>query len=149
MLHEAWNEDVLRALPLGYRLVLRWCDYLDFEDVVCIDHESLFEWNFAYRGKATRLSQVVFGNGSLPMVVVPTVLVNDTQAFALQRAAERGFESRRLIFEQANGEPITRASLCAALGRALELASGSRRLNPLTSSLDVGNMPVTTERGKR
>jgi hypothetical protein len=36
-----WDAEARRMMHTGYRLILRWCEHLEFEDVLRIDRASI------------------------------------------------------------------------------------------------------------
>lgn len=117
-----WTHRIACMLDTAHRLVLRWSTYLDFDDVVRIDHASLFAWNAAYQ-HTFGLKSRVFGSAGLPIALVPYGLVFGSQRYASERAEALGsaFDPRAPVFDTVLGEAITRASLRNAVGRALTL----------------------------
>jgi hypothetical protein len=112
-----WNAQLLRMLHPGYRLILRWCDHVEFEDVLRIDRASITEAATDPRRFAGPI-RLVFGPGTLPMVVVPFGLVNCTHRYMTERM---DVARASAIFAEVLCEPVTRASLSDAIRRALAL----------------------------
>jgi hypothetical protein len=102
-----------------HRLVLRWCSYLAFEDVLRIDRKSLFApATLAEQRKRWRR---MFGHPHLPAVWVPRSLLNDTESHANMREQRLHVcpAPEDPVFDQAFGKPITRVSLEAAISLAV------------------------------
>jgi hypothetical protein len=112
-----WNAQLLRMLHPGYRLILRWCDHLTFEDVLRIDRASIIEAATDPRRFAGPI-RLVFGSSTLPMAVVPFGLVNCTYRYV---ADSGDVASTSDIFVEVLGETVTRASLRDAIQRAIAL----------------------------
>jgi hypothetical protein len=127
-----WNAQLLRMLHPGYRLILRWCDHLEFENVLRIDRASITEAATDPKRFAGPM-RLVFGGGALPMAVVPFGLVNCTYRY-ITDAANHTPESA--IFAEISDEVVTRASLRDAIQRALALL----RLAGTISVDDAGHL---------
>lgn len=110
-----WNAYVLRMIHPGYRLILRWCDQLDFEDVLRIDQASIV----AAATDPNRFigrRRIAFGNGQLAKAIVPFTLVNATYRYVIEQRLGSG-----AVFAEICGEAVTRASVRDAIHRALVL----------------------------
>ena len=84
-----WNLYAGRMLHPGYRLIHRWCDYLDFEDVLRIDRASIV----AAATDPSRFAagwRIVFGTGQLPKTFVKFGLVNTTLRYIEECERESG-----------------------------------------------------------
>jgi hypothetical protein len=116
-----WQAELRRMLHPGYRLILRWCEHLPFEDVVLIDRASIAE----AATNANRFAgavRIAFGDAALPMKIVPFTLVNVTHQYVLNCAREGPeADSASAVFAEIFGEPVTRASLRDAIYRAMVL----------------------------
>jgi hypothetical protein len=117
-----WQAYGRRMLHPGYRLILRWCDHLDFDDVLRIDHASITAAATdpeRYMGE----QRLVFGTGRLPALIVPVGLLNTTHRYMAEceRECGRPAPPESPMFAEVFGEPVTRASLCNAIRRALIL----------------------------
>jgi hypothetical protein len=117
-----WNAYALRMMHPGYRLTLRWCDHLEFEDVLRIDHASIV----AAATDPKRFVgswRIVFGTGHLPKTKVPFGLVNATHRYITEHQDESGATAppETRVFAEVFGEAVTRASLCDAIRRAMAL----------------------------
>jgi hypothetical protein len=117
-----WAAYVRRMMDPDYRLVLRWCAHLDFEDVLRIDHGSI---HAAHSDPARELGEwrIVFGNGRLAPALLPSRFVNMTEQYIVERSRACGTVAPHdtAVFSESYGEPITRASLAASIRRALML----------------------------
>jgi hypothetical protein len=114
-----WQAELRRMLHPGYRLVLRWCEYLHFEDVVRIDRASIAEAGTHTHRSAGAVRIVL---AALPMKIVPFTLVNVTHQYVADCAREgRGVDAAFPVFAEILGEPVTRASLRDAIYRAMVL----------------------------
>lgn len=116
-----WYFRILRRMDPGHRLVLRWCMYLAFEDVLCIDRRWLVAHEL--RSGPSLRWRLMLGNDKLPKTWAPCTLVEETEWYAIERAEATWPhpEGNTPVFDQAGGEPITHASLRAALRDALLL----------------------------
>jgi hypothetical protein len=115
-----WQAYGRRMLHPGYRLILRWCDHLDFDDVLRIDHASIT----AAATDPERFiggQRLVFGNGRLPALIVPFGLVNTTHRYVAECERESSLVAspESPVFAEVFGERVTRASLCDAIRRSL------------------------------
>jgi hypothetical protein len=117
-----WDARARSLMHPGYRLILRWCHHLDFEDVLRIDRASI-------AAAATDSSRfiaswrIVFGDQQLPRIIVPFGLVNVTQRYVVERDRESAVTTppESLVFAEILGEVVTRASVCDAIRRAVIL----------------------------
>jgi hypothetical protein len=117
-----WDAEARWMMHTGYRLILRWWEYLEFEDVLRIDRASIVT-------AATDPSRfagswrIAFGTGRLPKTIVPFGLVSTTHRYITECDAENGTEAPpdSLVFAEVFGEAVTRASVCDAVRRALTL----------------------------
>jgi hypothetical protein len=112
-----YNAQLLRMLHPGYRFILRWCDHLEFEDVLRIDRASIIEAATDAKRYAGPM-RLAFGAGALPMAVVPFGLVNCTHRY-VRESGDAPPESA--VFAEILGETVTRASLRDAIQRAMAL----------------------------
>jgi hypothetical protein len=119
-----WNAQLLRMLHPGYRFILRWCDHLEFEDVLRIDRASITEAATDPKRFAGPI-RMVFGAGTLPMAVVPFGLVNCTHRYMLENGSAA---PESAIFAEVLGETVTRASLRDAIQRAITLLRLARTI---------------------
>jgi hypothetical protein len=124
-----WHASVRRMLHPGYRLILRWCDHLDFDDVLRIDHASII----AAATDPQRFiggQRLVFGTGQLRARVVPFGLVNTTYQYVTDCVLESGIAAspESPVFAEVFGEQVTRASLCEAIRHALILLRLARTI---------------------
>ena len=117
-----WTTYVRATMDPEHRLVLRWCAHLDFEDVLLIDHSSIY---VAHCDPARSLGKwrIAFGNGRLPIAIVPFGLVNATHQYIVQRPRVSGAIAAHNVpvFGESYGEPITRTSLSDSIRRAITL----------------------------
>jgi hypothetical protein len=128
-----WGALARRMMHPGYRLIVRWCDHLEFEDVLRIDHASIV----AAASDSKRFlgrSRIVFGGGQLPTTVVPFGLVNVTHRYITERERDSGMPAapQTPVFAEVFGETVTRASLRDAIHRAIILVrlSATVRVDP-------------------
>jgi hypothetical protein len=117
-----WQAYAGRMLHPGYRLILRWCDHLEFEDVLRIDRGAIIAAATdpkRFIGPQRR----IFGTGQLPAMVVPFGLVNSSHQYLIDCERESGIAAppESPAFAEVFGEAVTRASLCEAIRRALLL----------------------------
>jgi hypothetical protein len=115
-----WQAELRRMLHPGYRLILRWCEHLPFEDVVRIDRASIAE----AATNANRFAgavRITFGDAALPMKIVPFALVNVTYRYVVDCDREGLGTDAAPVFGEILGEPVTRASLRDAIYRAIVL----------------------------
>jgi hypothetical protein len=114
---------MLNRMGATHRLVLRWCAYLPFEDVLRIDRKWLFGRELR-AGRRWRW-RLMLPTERLPQILVPRNLVNATEGYATYRAD--GMvpfpKEEDPIFDVVNGGPITRATLRTAVERAITLPS--------------------------
>ena len=118
-----WNAYTGRMMHPGYGLIYRWCDYMDFEDVLRIDRASIV----AAATDPSRFAgawRMVFGTGQLPKTLVKFGLVNTTHRYIEECERQSGItapQPESLVFAEVFGEAVTRASFCDAIRRALIL----------------------------
>jgi hypothetical protein len=133
-----WNGYAGRMMHPGYGLIHRWCDYLDFEDVVRIDRASIV----AAATDPSRFAgawRIVFGTGQLPKTFVKFGLVNTTHRYIEECERESGIiapQPESLVFAEVFSEAVTRASFCDAIRRALILL----RLSQAIKVDDAGHL---------
>jgi len=117
-----WTTDVRAMMDPDHRLVLRWCRHLDFEDVLRIDCGSI---HAALNDPARSLGdwRIAFGDGPLPVTIVPWRLVKSTDRYIQERSHVSGTASAPevAVFDESYGERITRATLSASIRRAMAL----------------------------
>lgn len=123
----AWSVSLRRVMHPGYRLILRWCDHLDFEDVLRIDHASI-ERAMDDPNRNIGPWWIVFGDGHLPMTIVREGLLNTTTQYITdsERENESPKSPKALLFTEVDGETVTRTSISAAIHRAITLLRLSR-----------------------
>ena len=121
----------------GYRLILRWCEHLDFEDVLRIDRASIVA-AATDRSRFSGSWRIAFGTGQLPKTIVPFGLVSATHRYITECAGENGTAAPpdSLVFGEVFGEAVTRASVCDAIRRALILL----RLSWMIKVDDAGHL---------
>jgi hypothetical protein len=132
-----WDAYARRMMHPGYRLILRWCEHLDFEDVLRIDHASIVAAaTDPNRFMGSR--RIVFGTGRLPTTAVPFGLVNLTHRYIIECERDNGTIAppESLVLAEVFGEAVTRASLCDAIRRAIILL----RLSWTIEVDDAGNL---------
>ena len=119
--HDGCYFPLLRTMDRAHRLVLRWCAYLSLEDVLRIDRKWLF--GSELRAGRSRRRRLMLATERLPQILVPCALVATTENYAIihEQDADPFPEPEDPIFDEVNGKPITRASLYAAVERALLL----------------------------
>ena len=123
-----WNGYAGRMMHPGYRLIHRWCDYLDFEDILRIDRASIVS-AATDPSRFAGAWRIVFGTGQLPKTFVKFGLVNTTLRYIEECEREGGItapQPESLVFAEVFGEAVTRASFCDAIRRALILLRLSR-----------------------
>jgi hypothetical protein len=110
-----------------HRLILRWCRHLEFEDVLRIDCGSI---HAALNDPARSLGdwRIAFGDGSLPVTIVPWRLVKSTDRYIEERSSVSGSAPAHeiAVFDKSYGERVTRATLSASISRAMALVRLSR-----------------------
>lgn len=109
---------VLREMDTAHALVLRWCVYFTLDDVLRIDREWLIRRRL-WGSPADRWC-VIRASKQLPQLIIARVLANNSESYAYRNARERKLspEHEGPVFDEANGKPITRASLRAEVERA-------------------------------
>ena len=80
-----WTSYVRAMMDPDHRLVLRWCAHLEFEDVLRIDHGAI-RAALSDPARSVGKWRIVFGDGRLPLTIVPARLVLTTQRHALERS---------------------------------------------------------------
>ena len=117
-----WTNDVRAMMDPDHRLILRWCRHLEFEDVLRIDCGSI---HAALNDPARSLGdwRIAFGDGPLPVTIVPWRLVKSTNRYIVERSRVSSSASANdvAVFDESYGERITRATLSASIRRAMAL----------------------------
>jgi hypothetical protein len=117
-----WTTDVRAMMDPDHRLILRWCRHLEFEDVLRIDCRSV---HAALNDPARSLGdwRIAFGDGPLPVTIVPWRLVKSTDRYIRERSRVSGTMPAHdvPVFDESYGERITRATLSASIRRAMAL----------------------------
>lgn len=117
-----WTNDVRAMMDPDHRLILRWCRHLKFEDVLRIDCGSI---HAALNDPARSLGdwRIAFGDGPLPVTIVPWRLVKSTDRYIEERFRASGIAPAHdaAVFDESYGERITRATLSASIRRAMAL----------------------------
>jgi hypothetical protein len=117
-----WNNDVRAMMDPDHRLILRWCRHLELEDVLRIDCGSI---DAALNDPARSLGdwRIAFGDGPLPVTIVPWRLVKSTNRYIQERSRVSSSTpaSEVAVFDESYGEPVTRATLSASIRRAMAL----------------------------
>lgn len=117
-----WTIDVRSMMDPDHRLVLRWCRHLEFEDVLRVDCRSV---HAALNDPARSLGdwRIAFGDGPLPVMIVPWRLVKSTDRYIKERSrvSSIGSAGNVPVFDESDGERITRATLSASIHRAMAL----------------------------
>ena len=122
-LHELQHSGsyfaMLPRMGATHRLVLRWCAYLPFEDVLRIDRKWLFGREL--RAGRSRRWRLMLSTERLPQILVPCNLVSATEGYATYREQDMdpAPAPEAPIFDVVNGGPITRATLRNAVERAI------------------------------
>ena len=124
-LHELQHSGsyfaMLPRMGATHRLVLRWCAYLPFEDVLRIDRKWLLGREL--RAGRSRRWRLMLSTERLPQILVPCNLVSATEGYATYREQDMdpAPAPEAPIFDVVNGGPITRATLRNAVERAISL----------------------------
>lgn len=117
-----WTNDVRAMMDPDHRLILRWCRHLEFEDVLRIDCGSI---HAALNDPARSLGdwRIAFGDGPLPVTIVPWRLVKSTNRYIQEHSRVAGIAPAHdvAVFDESYGERITRATLSASIRRAIAL----------------------------
>jgi len=117
-----WTNDVRAMMDPDHRLILRWCRHLEFEDVLRIDCASI---HAALNDPARSLGdwRIAFGDGPLPVTILPWRLVKSTDRYIRERYCASGVvpEQDIAVFHESYGGRITRATLSASIRRAMAL----------------------------
>lgn len=117
-----WTNDVRAMMDPDHRLILRWCRHIEFEDVLRIDCGSI---HAALNDPARSLGdwRIAFGDGPLPVTIVPWRLVKSTDRYIHERYRVSGIAPSHddVVFDESYGERITRATLSASIRRAMAL----------------------------
>lgn len=117
-----WDARARSLMHPGYRLILRWCHHLNFEDVLRIDRASIIA---AVTDPKRFIGswRIVFGADRLPRTIVPFGLVNTTYQYLAERDRESGATAPpdSIVFAEVCGEAVSRVSICNAIRRAIVL----------------------------
>ena len=128
--HSGSYFAMLPRMGATHRLVLRWCAYLPFEDVLRIDRNWLFGREL--RAGRSRRWRLMLSTERHPQILVPCNLVSATEGYATYREQDMdpAPAPEAPIFDVVNGGPITRATLRTAVERAITPPS-ARAASPL------------------
>ncbi|HEX3466058.1 MAG TPA: hypothetical protein VHS78_18565 [Candidatus Elarobacter sp.] len=117
-----WDAYTRQVMHPGYSLIVRWCKHLEIEDVVRIDHASIV----AAATDPKRFIgswRIAFGDGKLPVTIVPFGVVNATHQYIALRERHTGTAAApdSPVFAEVFGETVTRRSVCEAIRRSMVL----------------------------